>query len=524
MHTRSSTRFVSSLPILCLAAAVAVSAAIEEPEDLSDSEDPGRDAWVLPDQMGTIYEAQCAVCHGPNLEGAAQGPGLLDELTHGASVPELVASISKGSPAEGMPAWAGIIPDEDIRGVSIYILEKREGETRDERSGLGELPTLPDGPITSELHGFTIRNVRGGIVEPYSIAALPDGRLLLTEKMRGISIISADGKTSTLITGTPKIYDDSRLRGNTYTGNGWAHEVAVHPDYEENGWIYFSYGDRCQDCTEESRETGQPATMLKLVRGRLEGNRWVDQETIWEAPKSTYIVGMENGAGARITFDDKGYVYLSLGVFSDYRRVQDLAFPQGKILRIYADGRTPTDNPFVAQENALPQIFSIGHRNPQGLDWDPKTQLLWSFEHGPRGGDEGNIIRPGNNYGWPLVSLGVDYDGRPIRYAKEFGIEFDPADLTPPIIDFTPSPGVSSIVFYRGDAFPEWRDDLIVATLGGNDLLRFEVDENGASHSEILIESFGRFRDVEVGPNGELLLLVEHRKGSMILRIDPLKS
>jgi glucose/arabinose dehydrogenase len=261
--------------------------------------------------------------------------------------------------------------------------------------------------------------------------------------------------------------------------------------------------------------------MLKLVRGRIVGHEWTDQETIWEAPKETYLDGLENGAGARIAFDDSGHVYLTLGAMRGYEDVQDLGQPNGKIHRVHDDGRIPEDNPFVDTPGALPSIYSLGHRNPQGIDFDHRTRTMWSSEHGPRGGDEGNVIRAGRNYGWPLVSLGVDYDGRPIPYAKKFGIEFDPAELEPPKIDWTPSPGVSSIVFYRGEAFPEWRDHLLVATLNGNDLLRLVVDEQRALHSETLIEGLGRIRDVEVGPAGEVVLLLEHRAGSQILRLEP---
>ena len=171
--------------------------------------------------------------------------------------------------------------------------------------------------------------------------------------------------------------------------------------------------------------------------------------------------------------------------------------------------------------SALPSIWTLGHRNAQGIDFDRRTGLLWSSEHGPRGGDELNWIRPGHNYGWPMVSLGVDYDGRPVPYAKKLGIEYDPADLTPTVIDWTPSPGVSSIVFYRGVLFPEWQDHLIVGTLSRGDLWRYVVDEHGEQEREVLIDGLGRFRDVEVGPNGELIALLEHRSGSMILRIKP---
>ena len=181
----------------------------------------------------------------------------------------------------------------------------------------------------------------------------------------------------------------------------------------------------------------------------------------------------------------------------------------------------PADNPWVGEPGALKSTWTVGHRNPQGIAFNWTTGALWESEHGPRGGDEINILRSGLNYGWPLVSLGVDYDGLPIRYAEEYGIEFDPADLEPTLIDWTPSPGLSSIVFYRGDAFPHWRDHLLVATLTKNDLYRLVVDESGARHTEALIQGLGRFRDIELGPSGEVLVLLEHRAGSLIVRLEP---
>ena len=484
--------------------------------------DAGRDAWVLPDEMGGVYEAQCAVCHGKDLEGAFLGPSLRAEpLVHGSNVEEIIASIADGYPEKQMPAWSGTIPEADIRGLAIYLLEKREGDRGDAGQGVGEPPTLPTEAIETRDYALSVDLIYGGLTEPYAIATLPDGRFLVTEKMRGISLVEGDGSAATLVTGTPRVWDDSVLRGTAYTGTGWAHDVALHPDYATNGWIYFSVGDRCDDCNTISRETGLPVTMLKLVRGRLDGTSWVDQETIWEAPRETYLPGAENGAAARIAFDDQGYVYLTVGQFAEYRGVQDLSKPDGKIIRMHDDGRTPADNPFVDDPAALPSIWTLGHRNAQGIDFDVSSGQLWSSEHGPRGGDEANLILPGRNYGWPLVSLGVDYDGHPIHYAKEYGIEFDPADLTATKIDWTPSPGVGSILFYRGNAFPKWQNHLIVATLAKNDLWRVRVDENGMVEKETLIRGLGRFRDVTIAPNGDLIVLLEHRSGSQILRIRP---
>ncbi len=526
---------VDLVPILVLLVLLVGLSACQPPTDAPDGAaassaaedegDPSRDAWVLPDEMGAIYTAQCAVCHGAAFEGTAQGPALVGgPLDGGESVDALVSSIVRGAPDAGMPAWSGVLPESEIRGLAIHLLEVREGDRGDEGLGIGKPAPLPEGALRSRLHTFRVEPVHGGLVEPYSIAPLPDGRILVTEKMRGLSIVSADGASIERVVGTPRIYDDSTLRGSTYTGSGWAHEVALHPDYADNGWIYLSYGDRCEACNAASREAGEPVAMLRLVRGRLDGTQWIDQETIWQAPRETYVVGAENGAGARIAFDDAGHVFLTIGSFGDYRGVQSLEHPTGKTLRLRDDGGIPEDNPFVATPGALPSIWTLGHRNAQGIDFDRASGRLFASEHGPRGGDELNWLRAGHNYGWPMVSLGVDYDGRPIPYAKKYGLEFDPDRLTPTMIDWTPSPGVSSIVFYTGEAFPGWRDHLIVATLAKNDLWRYVIGDDGEIERETLIAGLGRVRDVEVGPTGELVVLLEHRSGSRILRIVPARG
>ncbi|MEZ4219250.1 MAG: PQQ-dependent sugar dehydrogenase [Myxococcota bacterium] len=491
-------------------------------DDASAGDDTGRDAWVKPDAMGAIYAENCAVCHGANLEGAAQGPSLrADPLAHGASIDELVASIADGYPQARMPAWRGVIADDDLRGLAIYLAEKRRGDPGPDGYGVGAAPVVPTGIVHSELHDFEIELVWSGLEEPYSIAPMPDGGILATEKMRGLLRIDPARGTATRVTGTPRFYDDAPMRGTMYAGQGWAHEVALHPRYAENGWIYLSYGDRCDGCNAASRASGAPVSMLKLVRGRLDGARWVDEETVWEAPRESYEVGVENGISARIEFDDADRVYLTVGVLADYRKVQDLREPFGKILRVRDDGSIPEDNPFLDVPGALPAIYTLGHRNAQGLAFDRRTRTMWSSEHGPRGGDETNLVRAGANYGWPLVSLGVDYDGRPIHYAEEYGIAFDPADLTGPVLDWTPSPGLSSMVFYEGDAFPRWRGQLLQASLAATKLVRVVTDGASARRAETLLEGIGRLRDVEVAPDGTVLLLVEHRAGSLVLRLVP---
>lgn len=503
--------------------AIASRAAAPSDGDAARAEegDPARDAWVVPDAMGGLYAANCAVCHGKAFEGSALGPALAGApLVHGDGLDAIVGSIAKGFGAK-MPGWEQTLPAADIRGLAVFLMETREGDRGDAGLGVGAPPVVPTGVQKTRHHAFTLRRVRGGLTEPYSIAPLPDGRILVSEKMGGLAIVSADGASLSRVSGTPRVYTDSVLRGSTFAGMGWMHEVALHPDYAKNGWIYLTFGDRCERCNSASRASGRPVVMVKLVRGRIRGDAWVDQQTIWEGDREAYQDGLENGAGARITFDDAGHVYFVVGQFVDYAGIQDLDRPYGKIMRVHDDGRIPADNPFVKTPGAIPAIYTLGHRVAQGLDFDRATRRVWATEHGPRGGDELNWIRPGINFGWPVVSEGVDYDGRPIHYAEELGLRVDPATLEPPKVHWTPSPGVSSLVFYQGDAFPKWRGHALVATLSKNELWRYVLDEGGEVERETLIAGLGRFRDVEVGPAGEVYVLIEHRSGSQILRLDP---
>jgi len=486
----------------------------------SEEDTSGRDAWVPADQVGGVYEKECQVCHGAGLEGTAQGPALVGvALQGGESIDAVTRSIGDGNPDRGMPAWRQTMSDSRLRSLALYILEKRMRPPGWNDYGVGALPRLPAGPVATEKHVFRIETLAENILHPYAIEALPDGSLLLTERTRGLRVVSALGEVSAPVQGTPKIYADGVIRGYTYTGLGWMLDVAIHPDYEKNGWVYLSYGDRCSMCNESSRESGEPVSMAGLVRGRIRNGKWVDAETLWKSGVYAYNEATELGLGARVAFDGKGYVYLSVGTKDDYPRAQDLGWPNGKILRLHDDGRIPEDNPFVGVEGALPEIWSLGHRNPQGLELDTKSSLLWSSEHGPRGGDEGNVILRGRNYGWPRVSHGMEYDGSPIGGGKPHGI--DPAVLEGPRIDWTPSLGVSGIDFYTGSAFPEWRDNLLMGTLSRSELYRLVIEDGYAVHSEILAQDLGGVRDVSVGPEGWVYLLLEHGKGSRLVRLVP---
>ena len=479
------------------------------------------------------YQANCNTCHGEDLKGLAIGPSLLAEkLKHGNTVEDIINGISKGYPKKGMPGFAEKLTAGQIRNLAIWIGEKRANTSYADYKIQKPL-LIPDEIIKSEQHDFRIEVLTKNFAPwPFSIEPLPDGRFLLTEKQRGLSIITADGKQSELIKGIPKIYDDGNFEpSGLIHGLGWVLEVAIHPKYEENGWIYLSFGDRCENCNAESRYIKKPVSLGKLVRGRIQNGRWVDQQTIWEGDIENYTAVPETSTGGRIAFDENHHLYFSLGAkkystkppgnFESYLGIQDLSLPYGKIYRINDDGSIPEDNPFRNHPTALKSIWTYGHRSPQGLEYNPVTKQLWGTEMGPRGGDEVNLLKAGKNYGWPLVSKGMDYDGTKVEYGKHLGIDPDSILIEEPKVDLTPSPAVSSFVFYRGDQFPNWQNNLIVGSLKAATLYRFILNGEEVIKEEILLKDLARIRDIEMGIDGLIYLLLEHKSGGQLVRLVP---
>jgi aldose sugar dehydrogenase len=481
-----------------------------------------------PDPFAVPYTENCAVCHGANLEGAAQGTPLAGrDLKHGDSVDQIAKSIAQGFPEARMPGFSGTLDAVQIQRLAIFISEKRSQLAYTDFK-VSAPPIVPEGPIKSEAHTFRIETVVTGLAPlPYSIASLPDGSILLSEKTRGLSIISPSGKQSELIKGTPNAFNDGfQVPGILLVfGMGYLLDVAPHPDYEKNGWIYLHYTDRCSDCNEASRKSRRPVSMNAVIRGRIRNGEWVDQQTIWKTDIENYSGTPDMAAGGRLAFDGKGHVFFSVGIkgASESAGIQDLKLPYGKIHRLNDDGSIPKDNPFVAVSGALPSLWSYGHRSPQGLEFNRKTRQLWGTEMGQRGGDEVNLLEPGRNYGWPLYSKGLKYDGTPVDYGKELGITFDLKDIVQPVVDLTPSPAVSSFAFYEGAAFPKWRGDMIVGTLKATELYRMEMKRGRVVRTETLLSGLGRIRDVAVAGDGAVYLLIEHQSGGRILKLVPAK-
>jgi glucose/arabinose dehydrogenase len=478
---------------------------------------------VAGDPFAPLYADNCAVCHGESFEGGAQGPALVGrELQHGDSVTDIAASIANGFPDRGMPGWSGTFDDGQIRSLAIYVAERRVDRVFTDFKTDQPL-VIPTERIETELARFRIEMVATGIAtKPFSIAPLPDGNLLLTEKLEGLSIVSPGGERS-MISGTPATGTAGvEVMGLDY-GLGWLLDVKPHPNYAENGWIYLLHTHLCESCGADGEGNSLiPRTMTRLIRGRIHDGAWQDEEVLWSVPAAYYTTMPDIGAGGRLTFDPAGYVFFSIGIKGGYfERIQDLSTPYGKIHRIFDDGRIPDDNPFTNRGDAMASIWTYGHRSPQGLEFDPRTGKLWGSEMGPRGGDEINLLLPGRNYGWPLYSKGVDYDGTPVEYWKDLGIEFDLEDIEQPVVDLTPSPAVSSFVIYDGAAFPAWGGQFLVGSLKATELYRVVIDNDKHVYTELLLENLARIRDVETDADGLVYLLLEHGTGSQIIRLVP---
>ena len=473
------------------------------------------DRALLRDPFTPLFADSCASCHGDDMAGTGSGPSLLEgDFPSARGVRDLERQISGHPPVQGLPERVASLTDEEVRGLSILI-----GETATNRTyrtfEIEEPLGIPEGVVESELHNFRLEVVTDALhALPFSLAPLPDGGVLVTEKMKGLRYVSASGEVSELIEGTPEVFDDGFDVLGLPFGVGWLLDVALHPDFASNGWIYLHYTERCTDCDsieDRSRNT--------VVRGRIESGRWVDQELIWQPGREFYSNVPDIGAGGRLAFDDAGHLFISVGIKGrmNYDGMQNLSTPIGKIHRVNLDGSIPLDNPFVTTPGAMQSVWTYGHRSPQGLEFNHRTGELWETEMGPRGGDEVNVLVPGRNYGWPLTSRGIDYDGTHVEYGRELNLEFDPADIEQPRIDLTPGPAVSSFAFCEGGQFAAWQGHLIVGTLAARELYRIDPSEGG--RVETLLRDVGRIRDVELGADGAVYLLIEHPTGGRILRM-----
>lgn len=352
----------------------------------------------------------------------------------------------------------------------------------------------PSGDVVrTEQASFRVETYIDGLDHPWAIAFLPDGRRLVTERAGRLRIITPDGQlVRRAVEGTPTVWA---------RGQGGLLDVEPHPDFASNGWIYLAF----------SRPEANGA-MTALVRGRIRDGRWSDQQTIYTVP-ATEATTSPVHFGCRIRFDRDGFLFFTIGERGEQNKAQRLDLHNGKVFRLLDDGRIPPDNPFVNQPGAVAATWSWGHRNPQGLAFDASSGRLWSTEHGPRGGDELNVIRRGANYGWPVITFGINYNGTKITdlTAKE-GME-------QPQYQWTPSIGASGLEVVSGTRFPSWKGDILAGGLAYNLVDRFEVDGEKVLSRETILQGRGRVRDVREGPDGLIYIVIDDP--GRILRLVP---
>ncbi len=343
---------------------------------------------------------------------------------------------------------------------------------------------------------LAVETVAEGLVHPWGLAFLPDGRMLVTERPGRLRIVSADGTLSEPLKGVPEVVAQ---------GQGGLLDVALAPDFSTSRLVYIAYS-----------EPGEGSTNgTAVARGRLSGDATA-LENVQVIFRQLPKVASRGHYGSRLVFAPDGKLFVTLGERMSFKeRAQDLGYHFGKVVRIEADGKVPADNPFVGREGARPEIWSYGHRNPQSAGLHPGTGKLWIVEHGARGGDEVNIPEAGKNYGWPVISYGVDYSGAKIGEGRS------KPGMEQPIYYWDPSIAPSGFLFYTGDLFPKWKGDLFVGALAGKLLSRLDVDGDKIGGEERLLRGLGeRIRDVRQGPEGAIYLLTDASEGR-ILRLRP---
>ncbi|MFO1207292.1 MAG: PQQ-dependent sugar dehydrogenase [Burkholderiales bacterium] len=336
-----------------------------------------------------------------------------------------------------------------------------------------------------------------GLEHPWSLAFLPDGRMLVTERPGRLRIVGSDGRlVAQPVAGVPAVVE---------RGQGGLLDVALHPDFRRNGVIFLSYTG-----------AGPGGYSTEVARARLVETqgaaRLEDVKVIFrQEPRSS----TSRHFGSRLVFDRQGLLYVTLGDRGEQDRAQKTDDLAGKIVRITEDGGVPADNPFRDQPGARPEVYSLGNRNVQGAALHPQTGVLWAHEHGPQGGDEVNVIRAGTNYGWPVITYGVNY-----VIGTKIGEGTEKPGMAQPVWKWVPSIAPSGMAFYEGGAFPEWRGNLFVGALKDQMLVRLELDDEKVVKEERMLNDIGRVRDVRSGPDGFLYLLIDDSDGAL-LRIEP---
>jgi aldose sugar dehydrogenase len=442
-------------------------------------------APASPDSVITqIYGQYCASCHGEKMEAFVDR-----KWNHGKSKRKLVSSIYWGNENGGMPSFKDAIVKNDINRMAEMLLEYIKNV---DQYKVSTRPTV--NLFKSEGITITLDTIASGLVSPWGFAQLPNGNYLISDREGELYQVDKN-KNKTIIKNTPKVLAE---------GQGGLMDIELHPNYATNGWVYLSY-------SKFKKEEDKKLATTAIVRGKIVNNEFTESQEIFEAQPYTET---KHHYGGKMVFDKNGYLYFSVG-----ERGKEKDFPQstendnGKIHRLNDDGTVPKDNPFVNDGKSKASIYSYGHRNPQGLALNYLTGQIWEHEHGPRGGDEINIIRKAANYGWPVISYGINYDGKPITdISKKDGME-------QPELYWIPSIAPSGMAFVNSDKYPGWKGNIMVGSLRYQYLNRCIVTDNKITGQERILLNIGRLRNVEMGTDGYIYVSVE--KPGLVYRLMP---
>jgi aldose sugar dehydrogenase len=428
-----------------------------------------------------LYNEYCASCHGANMQGGNAQSLINGVWQFGAEDSYIFRNTKYGITHLGMPAYENSLSDSDINDILAYIraAEKEKGVVR---------PPVANETGTMD-YNLKIDVFAEGLEVPWAIDFLDKNTALITEKPGRVRMVKNGKMVAQPIAGIPAVLNE---------GQGGLLDVAIDPNYAENGWIYLAYSHAI---TVEGQN--RPVAMTRIVRGKIEDNKWVQEQAIWEAPVETYRTTRHH-YGCRIVFDPWGHLYFAIGDRGIQDQAQDNSLPNGKVHRIYPDGKIPADNPFIAVPGAMASIYSLGNRNIQGMAIHPLTGQLWTTEHGPMGGDELNLILPGRNYGWPIATYGRNYNGSIITENTHY------PGMEQPNFMWNPSPGLCGLDFYQGDMFPKWQNKLMVGALKYEDVTLTTLAGDRVIHTETILKNAGRVRDVTSGPDGAIYVVLNN--------------
>ncbi len=454
----------------------------------SGSENPVGDHSSTDDSIQTIYTDYCGSCHGMKMQTFVDR-----KWEYGNSASEIFKSIhdGRGGSDEAMPPFGGMLKDSQIDELVDYILNGIEaGEVYNFKSEFSTSEVFE-----AEKFDYKVEVVASDLGIPWGMAFLPKGEILITDRDGPIYRVAKGGGKTTII-GAPIVHAE---------GQGGLLDIELHPNFSKNKWVYLSFSS-------QKIKDGKTISSTSIRRYKLKRNRLTEGELVFEAfPYDR----RELHYGSRLEFDKEGYLFLTVGDRgSRDLNPQDLTRFPGKVHRIHDDGSIPSDNPFVDDPGAVKSIYSFGHRNPQGMVIHPETGTIWSHEHGPRGGDEINIVKKGKNYGWPVISYGINYDGTVFTTLTE------KEGMEQPLHYWIPSIGPSGMTFVMGDFYPGWEGHLLVGSLRFEYLNLCKIENEKIVSELLLLENIGRVRNVKQGPDGFIYVATE--EPGVLYRIIPL--